>query len=189
MMILGVDPGLAHLGLALYLPDTTSVWAMTTIRTKPAKDRKHHYKADDNVRRARDLAQGMSGWLSTQMCYRGVPRIKAICAEAQSWPRNAAASAKVGMAWGVIVAWGYYDIPIYQLSPQKIKKHLCGKNSASKQAVRDALMARYDIADDMWPSTKKGREDAGDALAAAVACWETHPVLVAARCVTKNKEG
>jgi Holliday junction resolvasome RuvABC endonuclease subunit len=168
MIVIGVDPGFAALGLAALDTDVGPV-ELHVIRTQKTR-RKNAMMADDNVRRIRHLADQMEMFSAT---YSGI-----VCAEAQSWPRSASACAKVGMCWGVIVALSH---DVLQLSPQAIKKHLCGSRSASKDAVRTALEGRYAIPPEMWPQPKSVQEHAADALAAAVTCWEIHPVLRAAR--------
>jgi hypothetical protein len=80
------------------------------------------------------------------------------------------------MTWGILAALvEQFQLPLVQQSPQGIKKALCGKMSASKEDVRDALIARYPGAFDPfmeeYPATQW--EHGFDAASALVATLDS----------------
>jgi Holliday junction resolvasome RuvABC endonuclease subunit len=92
------------------------------------------------------------------------------------------------MSWGVIGSLArMHGIPILQASPQEIKRKVAGAKNASKADVRGALNKLYPgIA---WPSTKKAKEDTGDALAAVVTCLDDQVVQMALRLQQQRQQG
>ena len=138
------------------------VLELAVIRTEPSSKKRGVRATDDNVERARLLARELDARLFAE-----TPA--AICVEAQSWPRNASAAIKVGIAWGVIVsaseAWG---IPMLQVTPMGLKKAVTGSKTATKQEVQRALERRWP-GEIHWPAY---REHAADALGAIVACLD-----------------
>lgn len=150
--IIAIDPGLGSFGAALIdLPGDgfdraarPGVIAVAYNETKKAAKKQNLLAADDTAERARELWQFLRiFWHDAYPSAMPPTRPRALLAEAQSWPRNAGASAKVGVAWGVIVAFAAErDLPILQLSPQKVKKHLCNSISASKEEVEAAVRGR-----------------------------------------------
>ena len=174
--ILGIDPGLANLGLAdfqIHALDDVYIDLVHIVTEKSDKKRKVR-ASDDNLRRISELYNGVAALVH--------PETIAICAESQSWPRNSGACAKVGMAWGVIGSIAQmHRIPVLQSSPQEIKRKIAGAKNASKADVRKALNKLYPSI--RWPSTVKGKEDTGDALAAVVACLDDQVIQMALRIV------
>lgn len=80
-------------------------------RTEKANCKLDVRASDDNARRARELARA----LHLAVAEHG-PLANA--AEAQFWPRNAGATAKVGMARGVLAAVAeQHGLPLVQASP------------------------------------------------------------------------
>lgn len=181
--LLGVDPGMANMGLCLVALHRTHEEPIEfrILRTEKSAKKSAIYASADNDRRCRELVAGLEDIFDDA--------ILAICAESQSWPRNAANSAKVGMAWGVLSAVAEISrIPILQASPQAIKKRLTGKKTATKEMVQIALVERYP---DMppWPKQKTLIEHAADALGAVVACLDSDLVTMARKmCANSQKE-
>jgi len=173
--IIGVDPGFACLGLArvALLPGGGErVECLEVIRTEASARKREIRATDDNLRRAGELAAALDGWIG--------PDVVAICSESQSWPRNAATTAKVGMCWGVIAAVAHrHGLPVLQASPQEIKRAVAGRKTASKGEIMVALECRYDDLPP-WPAQKGLVEHAADALAAVVACLD-HPMFLMTR--------
>jgi crossover junction endodeoxyribonuclease RuvC len=173
--LLGIDPGFASLGWALVelLPETERVIQMGVIRTAKSTKKRSVRASDDNLRRIGELTQSLEPMVYT-------PGAIAVCAESQSWPRNAGSSAKVGMAWGVLGALAAIrGVPIFQASPQEVKKAVTGKKTASKLEVQIALEVRYGPL--KWPPQKTLREHAADALASVVACLDAPGIQVVRR--------
>ena len=169
-LIVGVDPGLATMGVVLMelFPDKEIVRGATVFTTKPETKKRAVRASDDNVRRATYLYTQLSKRLDKY-------EVNAICIEAQSWPRNASASAKVGISWGVIIAAAAErGLPMLQASPQAIKKALTGSNQASKLDVQAAVLTLYPGM--KLPKQKTLREHAADAVGAVVACFDSDVV-------------
>ena len=135
--ILGIDPGFAACGIAVYDVAAEDVPLLDVIRTEKSSKKRGVLASDDNLRRAREICEAL---------VEVVDRfdVVVICAESMSFPRNSSAAAKVAMAWGVLgTISSIRGIPIVQASPQEIKKTLCGRKDASKDEIEDAVRARY----------------------------------------------
>lgn len=173
-IVLGIDHGLATLGLAVVELTASGevVRSLEVVRTDKS-DRKREVRAsDDNVRRLVELSAALEARIG--------PEVVALAAESQSWPRSALSIAKVAMVWGVIGAVAQrHSLPVIQASPQEAKRALTGRKDASKGDVQVALEVRYpDLPD--WPRPRALVEHAADALAAVVACLD-HSVVKLAR--------
>lgn len=134
-VILGIDPGFSALGwAALELrPPGPHLLALGLLRTRPGEAAL--LKSEDNLARLRVLWRGLHALAEL--------RPVAIAAEAQSWPRNASAAAKVASAWGLLAALAeLLSVPVIHASPQAVKLHATGKRTASKIEVQNALEAR-----------------------------------------------
>lgn len=143
--ILGIDPGFASLGLAI-----VQVWPsggprplverVEVVRTEKATKKRAILSSDDNVQRGRKLAREFAGWVSIA---------HVIGAESMSFSRNASASHKIGIAWGVIVAVAdSRGVPICQTSPQDVKLRIAGAKTADKAAVQMAVTDATDFSRD-----------------------------------------
>jgi len=169
--VVGIDPGMAAVGIAVVeiWPDGEVVKDLAVIRTVPSAKKRHILTRDDNVRRAQEIATAIGRRFTAYP-------VRVICAEAMSFPRSASVAAKMAMCWGVIAAQATErGLPIQQASPQEIKRTLCGRGSAGKQEVAEALRRRYShvsleqLLSGLPPSL---HEHAYDALASIVACLE-----------------
>jgi crossover junction endodeoxyribonuclease RuvC len=179
IVVMGVDPGLAHLGYAL-VELNSSTHSVIREGGKPLiglietsmSDKKRGVKvSDDNTRRAREVYAPLLRVIQKN-------QVKVICAEAMSFPRSSSASHKMGISWGIIVALScQFALPITQATPTEIKKAVCGSGKASKQDVQDALSTRYDIPLTMF--TKTQREHPFDALGAVEACLDSEVIQLA----------
>jgi len=177
-ILLGIDPGFASLGWCRFglgkTPDLDRPLAMGVIRTDKSNKKANVLASNDNHRRICEIFK---------LLFPLTQDVIMFTAESQSWPRNSASSAKVGMAWGVISSLTeLLSVPLLQMSPQALKKSICGNKSASKQEIADALIARYGIviADgllkDVAPSQ---REHAYDALGSVCATLDGEEVKLA----------
>jgi Holliday junction resolvasome RuvABC endonuclease subunit len=182
-LILGIDPGFASLGWCRFalgkLPELDRVVQMGVIRTDKSNKKAKVLASHDNHRRIAEIFRQL---------FPLAQEVVMFTAESQSWPRNSASSAKVGMAWGVISSLAeLLEVPLLQMSPQAMKKSICGNKSASKKEIADALIARYGIviADvllkDVAPSQ---REHAFDALGSVCATLEGEEVKLARQMMT-----
>lgn len=164
-VVLGVDPGLAHMGLALVgiRPRGESVLGLAVMETKKSHDKKTRV-SDDNVRRAQELGDEL---LAIGRRY----DIRMIAAEAMSFPEDASAAGKMSMSWGVLALFArIHSVPIEQASPQRIKLAVCGDRKASKEDVQFALVQRYgNHIEELMRGPWGKREHPFDALGAVVA--------------------
>jgi Holliday junction resolvasome RuvABC endonuclease subunit len=136
----GTDPGFANFGVTVWrlLPDAEDLVYATVIKTRPEKKKGNVLKSDDHHRRNKIITGALVGifgnWLPV-----------AVAAESVSLPRNSSSSYMIGRGWGalstLLVTNG--DIPLTQASPQAIKKRVCGKGTASKKEVQEAIERRY----------------------------------------------
>jgi Holliday junction resolvasome RuvABC endonuclease subunit len=179
-LVLGVDPGLAHMGLALVRieHDHEIVEGLHVIETKKSDDKKITV-GRDNVRRAQELGVQL---ISIAKRY----EILLIASEAMSFPENASNAGKLSMAWGVLALFALiYDIPIEQASPQRIKRACCGDPKASKDDVEYALLRRYgNDVEDLLDGPNRFREHAFDSLGAVVSLLDCE-VIRSARSATR----
>jgi Holliday junction resolvasome RuvABC endonuclease subunit len=184
--IWAVDPGLGSLGIAaldIEIQQKATVRSVAYFESSKAKAKLNILAADDTAERARELHRFLCAFWDEQCptgsTARSAPAPRAILAEAQSWPRNAGASAKVGVAWGVLVAFAdARDLPILQLSPQKVKKQICGAMTASKDEVETNVRTRTLWADNaaycMTKIKQSAHEHVFDAIAVGL-CAYSHP--------------
>lgn len=172
--ILGIDPGFAKCGIAIVelMPDAERVISLFVACTSKSDKKRKVRASEDNVRRAAELF----GMINFPI---GGDTI-AICAEAQSWPRNAGAIAKIGIAWGVVAGIAArHGLPVLQATPKELKRAVCGRGTASKKEVQAALVERY--GELPLPPQRGLHEHACDALAAVVACLDADVIKLARR--------
>jgi Holliday junction resolvasome RuvABC endonuclease subunit len=178
MILLGVDPGLANFGWCLvehhghagkdYVIELLS---MGVIRTE--KDKRRVLSSEDNVKRLQRI------WGSLDLTMPPPKKPWVVCAESMSFTRNASASAKVAMTWGLLVA---LDRPILQRSPQDVKAAVTGSKNASKTKVEQALVKRFPKIPSLLAGVPRSRwEHAVDSLAVVMACLEDDLVVLSSR--------
>jgi Holliday junction resolvasome RuvABC endonuclease subunit len=173
MIVLGIDPGFASMGIAVVKvgPDTERILELAVLRTEKSARKLEVRASDDNVRRAMQLTKGLCRLIDKHNPI-------AIAIESQSWSRDAGASSKVGMAWGVVAAVAsWYSLAVVQASPQAIKKHLCGRKNASKEDVIMEIEERFP--DIEWPKPNSLMEHAADAIGAVLACLDNSAIQMA----------
>lgn len=185
-LVLGLDPGFASCGYAVVRvrPDDEDVVALGVLRTAASSAKRKVYAADDNLRRCRELAAALAnlthhGQVLPLGGRQWAPRVRAVCAEAMSFPRNASTAAKMAMTWGLIVAnVESKALPLLQASPQEVKVKLTAHKDAPKEAIEDALLRRYGKRlKSMLRELPEGQhEHAFDALAAVVTCLDAEVV-------------
>lgn len=192
-ILLGVDPGFASFGYAALCiaPDGVSVRcdAFGVFETEKSSKKLSVLATEDNLRRAREIGEFLEGLGGRLADDRNV--LVAVCAEAMSWPRNAAATAKIGITWGVIAEWSRRErLPILQASPQMVKKAIAGAKTATKEEVQAGVLERVKFAPKCGEKTlaavaakiTKGRlEHPFDALAVALTCSKSEAVNMARR--------
>lgn len=179
--MLGLDPGFANCGFSLVrlYADREDVVEMGVIRTKKSSAKKNVLATDDNFERARQIGKEIRSLLEKR-------RVVAICAESMSYPPNASAAGKMAMVWGMLAILSIvYDLPVVQVSPQRIKKAVCGNNDASKQDVEDRLTERYPSCPSLLQGVPESKhEHAFDGLGSIVASMNSDVLLMARRMIT-----
>lgn len=173
--VLGVDPGFAHLGLALYHPATFRVAEWTVVETEKSSN-KTLLAREDNADRFRVWAEGFYSFVAP---YAG--QIVAVCTEGMSQPRNSSAAAKLFMSWGGILMWAHTaGLGVFQIAPQDLKKDFTGKKNASKEEMILALAAYVASNGGALPAWHKRlalREHQADAAASAISLVNRVPTL------------
>ena len=187
VFVLGIDPGFASIGCAVFqlTTETEVPVLLEVVRTSKSSAKRNVRASDDNLDRAREIAAEFQRIIAAY-------DIRLICAETMSFPRNASAAAKMAICWGVIAALAHqHGIPVVQASPQEVKKALCGKKDASKEEVQEAVRSRYSALrseDNDTPAALRGIprslwEHPFDAAAAVVACRDSDVFQLARKMV------
>lgn len=155
--ILGIDGGLAHMGLAVAVVGKerpTVIWSSVIETVKQSEGT----AAADNVRRAREV------WLALDEVVSQY-RPARIVAEAMSHPRDARAAAMLSMSWGVIAAIAAQrGLPVDGQSPMALKRRLTGNQTAKKDEVIAAVRELYPEV--RWMPRRDLWEHQADAVAA-----------------------
>jgi len=186
MIVFGVDPGLAHLGVAVAKLGPTQ-FRITYVISTERSDRKRKIRSvDDSTARLQSLSRELETLLDDY-------RPALLACEAPSYPRDAGTAAKIGMSWGAVVALAEArGIPVLVFTPQECKKALCGRISATKDEVQRKLEELYPGIGALWPRGARGGtaliEHAADAAAAIHAALKTNEVrlLVGRPAEVKN---
>jgi Holliday junction resolvasome RuvABC endonuclease subunit len=173
MRIIGVDGGLAHMGIAdLELTRARGALWMNllggeVVETTPAKKKHGIRKGDDNMRRAREVAAKLQ-W---HIVHGGPTKVQLLVYEAQSFGmKGSVAARQAGTAFGIIAAMAeVYEIPMLCVTPGDIKKAVCPElTKATKDDVIRAVETRWPSVP--WPTKKDNWEHLADAIAAGWAC-------------------
>lgn len=177
MKVLGIDPGLANMGLCVVelKPRTEEVVFLEVLTTEKSNKKQNILVSSDTFRRCREMAASLNRVLVQQN-----PSIIAV--ESMSFPRNASSAAKTAVTWGIIGTLAeLYDLPVVQASPQEIKKCLCGKRTASKLDVQAELKLHFPDAFqsfvERYPQSK--HEHGFDAVGVVFACLSSEVVRMA----------
>lgn len=196
VLALGCDTGLAHFGWAVaeVRRDRLALCALGVISTEQSDAKRRVLAASDTFRRAREVSAALEVAVRRASVVHG-GRVRLACYEAISLPRDAGASAKVGVGFGVFA--GYVErwaVPALEVSPQGLKKALTGRGDASKVEVALAVAERLTLPVEARGRSKLAcpwthlmgerleraagdREHAWDACAALVACWDSDLML------------
>jgi len=124
--VLGVDPGLAKLGLAVVAGDARAAelrWS-STVRTP---------SVDDETTRLRVLAEAIRATIVEH-------RPTAVAIERIAWNKNHVSALQVACATGAaMVVAGDAGLTVEQYGPTEVKVAVTGTGNAGKQQVRLAL--------------------------------------------------
>jgi len=174
--VLSADPGFASFGYAIvgtaFGADT--VREMGVFSTEPTKH-KGLLKSEDSFARLRELG-GKIGNLATTY------KVDALCFESLSIPQITSKqnAIKIGYPYGILGMLAVVmSIPVIQVTPQAVKKALCGRNNASKEEVQTELELRfrsdvhYGVRQFQESCPQSKRNHAWDALGVYVAAGQT----------------
>jgi crossover junction endodeoxyribonuclease RuvC len=178
-VVLGVDTGFAACGysrIELGL-DSEEVLAFGVIRTAKSPNKRGFKAADDNIRRGREIAQ---------MLIPVGQGVDVLCVEAPSLPRNASTSFKLGICYGILCCLlEVLAVPVVMVSPQELKKGVCGNPKASKEDIAAALDQRFSRdfgAELIQGGIPRGmHEHAYDSIGAVISSLDTEVIRMARR--------
>ena len=158
--VLGVDPGLANVGLAVVSRRdraTKLVWA-ETVRTNAE---------DDESVRLRLLAAAVTRAIDEH-------RPEAVAIERVAWNRNQVSALRVARATGAImVVAAQAGVGVQEYGPNEVKIAVTGAGNADKRQVRDALVRIHGL------RQVPDQPDAADAVAVAL----THMLAARMRAI------
>ncbi|ADV65730.1 crossover junction endodeoxyribonuclease RuvC [Deinococcus maricopensis] len=148
MIVLGIDPGLANLGIGVVDGDARKARHLHSVCLFTAS-------AWELPRRLRYLHEEVSRLIE-------VFEPEAVAIEEQYLRKQADVAFKVGQAFGVVqLACAQADIPIYTYGPMQVKQTIVGTGRADKEQVIYMVKATLGIRDIM-------NDHAADALALAM---------------------
>ena len=174
MYLVGIDPGLAKIGLALvHHNGTRTLKSIALVETdKEAATRKMAVNADDN-RRFHDIHQQVDRFLAQ------IPQGERVLVgiEGFGWTpgsgRNLLKTAQaVGVIKGALYARG--KIP-FEFKPSEVRQTILGTKSGSKEDLQTVLEQRYPNLPKLLEDYAKGKwEHMTDAVALAECAYEEY---------------
>lgn len=151
MKILGIDPGIGICGFGL-IKDTTALdfGVVTTVIGAPLPAR------------LKELFEGL-----TEIVEMHKPDV--ISVEKLFFSKNITTGISVAEARGIVLLVAeQHNVPVFEYTPNEIKKTLTGYGSAKKGQVQDMVKLHLNL------ETRPKPDDAADALAAAI----THSLMM-----------
>lgn len=170
--VLGLDPGMASVGWAvmrLYRDGAIEFVKAGVLATAKSDKKLSVRSTDDNFRRAREISTFFHS-------IAGEYDVRAVAAEAMSFPRSSSVAAKMAMCWGALSMLTVVrdPLPLLQATPQEIKVAVCGAKSASKEEVQAALIKQFPALEVELAALKKAhREHPADACGAVMSVLAT----------------
>lgn len=167
--VLGLDPGFANMGWAEMCWDRGrghwSVARLGVLQTGRSSKKLRLLQCEDEMRRADELSESLlevSGYT------------QAVVVESRiSMPgskRGSHSSATTGIPYGIVAMLrAVRKVPLVQVTPQQIKKTLCGKTSASKADVQWAVESAVHCVSMVERTAASKRHHVYDAIAAVLA--------------------
>lgn len=174
---MGVDTGFANIGVTFARIDgpTPSDLTILTIQrfgTEKSAKKKNIRSVDDNFARARLIASTLRKLVALYK-----PSLMTFESMTHGGPGQASVMAKMGMCYGLLAGLvEALDLPCVQMTPQEIKKAVCGKKDASKEEIQNALDILFNDTPKKTLDAQKVaqgmREHPYDSLASIVAAWD-----------------
>jgi len=175
--IVGVDPGLANLGLCEVVVDQdVSLGSYRAVKTKPAPKKRRPYAHDDLMRRWFELHTAFLEFIA------GLDHdVVAVVLESVSWVRNSSTMAGIGGTYGLLIGHARFrGWPVLQVRPQELKQHLTDGANTNKGAVFDGLQERMGYPPVMDENDFCTSDHVVDAAAVAITALDTSEILRAA---------
>lgn len=151
MLILGIDPGTARIGLGLieYRNKKATIKCYSCLTTS-AKD--------NTAARLDDLHKQLTKFLKKYQPH-------AVAVEELFFFKNLTTAIKVSQARGVILlAAAQQSLPIHEFTPLQVKQALTGYGRAEKKQIQQMVKVLLNLSE--IPQS----DDAADALAVAICC-------------------
>lgn len=181
MHILGLDPGIANTGVAIFeFHDSLRVSGALLIETTPRLFSKSMYVSDDSFIRARLFSKELLGVIG-----RYLPDL--ICMEGFSPLRSASVSSKNAMIYGVVASLSdCKDIPVCLLSPKAVRDAIFGSDVSRKEITKDVIKEKVcqifpDFVSFISVHKKAKHEHLCDAAAVVIAAQQTDYFKLLAR--------
>jgi len=164
MIALGIDPGLAHVGLALVSGGDQGDRPYVVLRVGYLKTTKGDGPVTgDDLRRYREIRDGVEPWMQPA----DVLGIEVYTARGR---QSAGSATKTGAVYGMIlgVAWDRIR-SVHAMHPQQTRARLGLRQGADKAAVQGKVCLLVTGATEALAATPRGqREHVGDAIALAL---------------------
>jgi len=167
-VVLGIDPSLCNLGLAVVAldPEGERVLETSVVRTEPSAKRLKIRQGDDTARRVACLAAGLAAAIDRH-------HPAALVVETPGGSKGARAAAALASAMAMVVTVAQLrGLPLVQVQPLDVKRAVCGRKAASKKEIIVAIEARC-VGPWDWQLPKSTWEHQADAIGAVLAALET----------------
>ena len=166
MTITGIDIGYVATGIVIMDTEREELIEAITIRTKKDTKKKGLRQADDDLRRCREMAEGIIEILRK---YPGLIAVE--LPHGGSKAAGARPHRCMGMATGILGAiLSVLEYPADFFTPAECKKATTGNKNASKTEVRYKIIERF--GNDIFSRTKVENEHQYDAASSIVACMK-----------------
>lgn len=120
-VIFAIDPGLAHMGLAVVDASSRRLVDADVFVSKKADASRQVFASSDTMHRAMNAYTFLKTHLAASKARD--ERIVLIAHESISLPRNASSSNKIGVSFGIVAAFAAeLDLPLFEISPSELKR-------------------------------------------------------------------
>lgn len=161
--IMALDVGFRNMGVVIFDPATDQPIACRTIRTEPSAKKLQVRKADDNSRRAAEMARELADMIDRFNVKGAIGELPSGGSKSHSAATQMAAATAVAASVLELKA-----IPTEWSTPNEGKVALCGSKTASKEEMMAKARELYGKAVE-FPKSKAEFEHIADACAAYLA--------------------
>lgn len=172
--LIGIDAGFRGMGYAVFSPHTKKFLEVGSFRTQKAAKKLKLRVSSDDVDSCQFLVRSLNGLFDK------CPPIAVFVELPNAGAKGARANRTMGLATAIIVSiLESRKIPASYLIPSDVRKVLCGKRNAGKEAAAQVVLdAHPDVS---WPTVDADREHALDAGAVLMASENDPLYLMGAR--------